>query len=189
MAEITSVTATWLPNNTATISGSGFGGDEGYVNLVFENLGSILTCAVTDWTDTSITATLPEGGFAANEAVYLEVIGPNTNYFAVRSEQAVTDTPVIDPPVYLLGLTWVTVNPEVLPLLDPAPPVTLLTALGQVMSWDEEAEKYEVRWYPLIELDRPGSSLVDAADLGVVGGLTLSRALATGLLGGTRLIG
>lgn len=199
MAEITSVTTTWLPDDTATISGSGFGGDTGYVNLVFENLGRILECVVTDWTDTSITLTLPSGeGFTSDEAVYLEVIGPNTGYFASRSDAAVTATPTVTPPTSLASLTWVTVNPSALALLDPAPTVYFLTALGQIWSWDEEDEQYVIRWYSRLIFegardglrDRFGSySTVDAADVGVVGGLTLSRAFASGLLGESRLIG
>lgn len=194
MAEITSVTTTWLPDDTATISGSGFGGDTGYVNLVFENLGRILECVVTDWTDTSITVTLLSDGFTSDEAVYLEAIGPDTNYFAARSEAAVTATPVIEPPAYLEGLTWVTVNSEALALLEPTPPRYFLTPLGQIWFWDEEAEQYVVRWYsPFFYLegardpalrDRFGVySAVNAADIGVVGSLTLNRAFASGLLG------
>lgn len=186
MAEITSVATTWLPDDTATISGSGFGVDTGYVNLVFENLGRILECEVTDWTDTSITVTLLADGFVSDEAVYLEVIGPNTGYFAARSDAAVTGTPEEPAGSTLPVNTWVTVSAEAQADLEPAPPVSFLMALGQVRGARYEGDlQYEIRWYPFNERDP--LSYVYEDQTRAVGGLTLSRAFASGLLGESRL--
>ena len=190
MAEITSVESSWLPDETATISGSAFGSDTGYVNLVYENLGEIVECAVSDWSPTAITILLP-AEMNADEAVYLEVGGPNANYFTARSVSTVTATPTVEPPAHLRSGTWVTLKPGA----DVAeyPSVTFLAPIGQVWTWDEETEKYHVRWFPTsLSVGSPVAvtyTPVSASDLSVVGGLTFTRAFASGLLSPSRLLG